>query len=461
MDPFIFVGVEGNTYTSSGPLVYKIDPVTRTVVGSGYTSYAGAVSRLGLLSRDDSKVYISITNGIGAGTIPMGFDPPFPLLSGSQSGTNWYYSAVWNQYANVRAHMGYGAFVDLRGSGITLTTSLTGTPMGAGIYSRLVSRHNAPHVFAAFNGRPGVGRVDVTSGQLELIDLPFAYDVRSICYSEDTDTLYVSGRTSSISATHSVAIDAATLSTKAVFSPGSSQPTGFGEVIQIPGTERFVISASITLSAGELWILDFSSNPPIRTRLGSGGNGIALDPVTGYIWTGWRTSVTAAPYGGEPLPAGYYALVYNPLTLSLVDSIFLHTTGANFTSVIYTGDPPVPARRYPAALPGPSYYKLTPNRQFVAPEAGEVGDTARRRSRVPMGTADIGFRFLETDYAIFRQWYRTALFNGRAGFFIDLPSAVGMAEHYVRFIAPCRAVSIGYGAFEVNSTIELHRRVLP
>lgn len=62
----------------------------------------------------------------------------------------------------------------------------------------------------------------------------------------------------------------------------------------------------------------------------------AVDPLTGYIWATWRSAVGGStPNGGAASLDGSYVLVYNPLTMALVDAIRLGTTDVDFMSVLY------------------------------------------------------------------------------------------------------------------------------
>lgn len=62
----------------------------------------------------------------------------------------------------------------------------------------------------------------------------------------------------------------------------------------------------------------------------------AVDPLTGYIWATWRSVVGGSiPNGGSASLDGSYALVYDPLTLSLVASIRLGTSDIDFMCVLY------------------------------------------------------------------------------------------------------------------------------
>lgn len=114
--------------------------------------------------------------------------------------------------------------------------------------------------------------------------------------------------------------------------------------------------------------------------------------------------------------------------------------------------------RYPEQLPGVSTFRLVPTAQILAGE-NETGPLAlRRRSRQPGATAEVTFRFVESDYAVFMDWWKTDLLYGHRWFTISIPSAGGVTWHTVRFADRPRAALQGHRYWELTTTIEIRDR---
>ena len=114
--------------------------------------------------------------------------------------------------------------------------------------------------------------------------------------------------------------------------------------------------------------------------------------------------------------------------------------------------------RYPETLPGVSTFILTPTVQVLQSE-NEMGPVAgRRRTRQPGATAEVRFRFIATDYAVFVEWWKTELLYGHRWFLINLPSAGGITWHYVRFSDRYRATLNGHRNWEVQASLEIRDR---
>ena len=114
--------------------------------------------------------------------------------------------------------------------------------------------------------------------------------------------------------------------------------------------------------------------------------------------------------------------------------------------------------KYPDLLPGVSTFRLTPGAQGIRSE-NETGPVAlRRRSRQPWATAEVTFRYIETDYATFIAWWKNDLVYGHRWFTINIPSAGGITEHYVRFADRPRAALQGHRHWELTTTIEIRDR---
>jgi hypothetical protein len=115
---------------------------------------------------------------------------------------------------------------------------------------------------------------------------------------------------------------------------------------------------------------------------------------------------------------------------------------------------------YPADLPGVSTLTWTTVPQVIATE-GEIGAKAnRRRSQVPAAIAEVSWRFMEGDFALFQTFYKTTLLRGHKWFSIVLPCGAGYAAHVVRFISHRAAPRPGYGYREVTAQLEIRERRL-
>lgn len=113
---------------------------------------------------------------------------------------------------------------------------------------------------------------------------------------------------------------------------------------------------------------------------------------------------------------------------------------------------------YPSTLPGPGTFTVEPTSQVLATEA-ELGPKAfRRRSRQPGAFTSVSFRFLETDYSVFIEWWRTTLKYGHKWFWIQLPSAGGITWHVARFAERYAAKLDGHRYWNVTAKLELRER---
>jgi len=252
---FFYVGIDGNSY-SSWPVVSKLDAASRTIVGQGDTNYGGAVSHLGLLSTDRGNLYISVTNGIGDGTAPMSKDAPFPF-SGGSSNSGWLYNAIYNDYSDVRAYTGYGAFVDLRGA-VTTSVNTTGYLDSTHLLnSRMLVKPCSAIIFVTNVGGRGVIAVNSLSGAVQVVDDSFAY-IRAIYYSPESNTLYVQGSNALPSAGTVRAFDGTTFAARGDFPTYAVAQAGqYGGSLYLGG-EAFIGCESAT-GGGRLWRLRFPS----------------------------------------------------------------------------------------------------------------------------------------------------------------------------------------------------------
>lgn len=113
---------------------------------------------------------------------------------------------------------------------------------------------------------------------------------------------------------------------------------------------------------------------------------------------------------------------------------------------------------YPDTLPGVSTFRLRAAPQVLTGENDGPKDL-RRFSIVPGATADVTFRFLATDYSLFKEFYKTDLIRGLRWFWLPVPSAAGIIPHVVRFADRPRGVLRGHRYWEVTAQIELRERL--
>ena len=195
----MYVGVEGTKYSAppiipGAPyIVTKFDCGTYSIIGAGNTQYEGAVTKLGLMSIGlNNEIYISVVNGIGAGTLRMTTYPPFAYHPGSESNSNWVFNSVYNEYTGVRVYSGYGSYLDLRGN-VNLAVPLTGLINSSNPQSsRMCYRDFTPHIFMCNVGSAGLIRVNTLSGAVDSIFTVGSGNRRlySIHYSAESDRLY-------------------------------------------------------------------------------------------------------------------------------------------------------------------------------------------------------------------------------------------------------------------------------
>lgn len=112
--------------------------------------------------------------------------------------------------------------------------------------------------------------------------------------------------------------------------------------------------------------------------------------------------------------------------------------------------------QYPSTLPGVSTFNGQPTTQVLATGGEGAPQAYRRRSRVPGSTDQVGWRFLEGDYAIFIAWWRETLLFGHRWFYIRLPSAEGIRWHVARFADKNYAAKLqGHRYWEVTAELEV------
>lgn len=114
--------------------------------------------------------------------------------------------------------------------------------------------------------------------------------------------------------------------------------------------------------------------------------------------------------------------------------------------------------KYPDELPIVSTYTMSPSAQALGSD-NETGPRAlRRRSRQPGATAQVTFRYIETDYRLFLEWWETELLFGHRWFWLQLPSAGGITWHVVRFAGRYTAVLEGHRLWTVRADLEIRDR---
>ncbi len=330
----MYIGVEGNTYHSAGdPLVVtKIRTSTRAVVGTGDTSYGGAVGKLGLISQDGSILYISETNGVGSGTATMAPTAPFNL-SGGETATNWLFNAVYNPNSAVRVYTGYGPFIDLRGA-VTMSVDTSAYIQDTGAVaanlssSRIAVQTGTEFVFVMNAGSRGLIKVSTLTGAVQIVLPVDGVYTQEMYYSPDTHRLYVENNATPIDTPTVTAIDGNTFTSLGVF-PGAAVTPIYNRGNAIyQGNETFILGEATSAPSGSLWKVALHGSGT-ATLFGSGGY-IEQDPATGYIWTPWRTDGGhTTPRGGAGTYDGAYVLIYDPKLMQLVDKIRLGNTGTD------------------------------------------------------------------------------------------------------------------------------------
>lgn len=115
---------------------------------------------------------------------------------------------------------------------------------------------------------------------------------------------------------------------------------------------------------------------------------------------------------------------------------------------------------YPSTLPGPSSLSIEPVPQVLASDNEQGPRAVRRRTRVPGAGTPVTFRFLESDYTTFVEWWKTDLKYGHKWFWIQLPSAGGITWHVARFAERYNARMEGHRYWTVDAQLEVRERQL-
>lgn len=116
---------------------------------------------------------------------------------------------------------------------------------------------------------------------------------------------------------------------------------------------------------------------------------------------------------------------------------------------------------FPDELPGVSTLDWSPESQLSITDA-DLGPKAYRRvSRVPSAIANVSWRFLENDFAVFQEFWKTDLKRGHKWFTLTLPCGAGFADHVVRFLEHRSSKVEGYNGYRtVNAQLYVRERKL-
>lgn len=110
--------------------------------------------------------------------------------------------------------------------------------------------------------------------------------------------------------------------------------------------------------------------------------------------------------------------------------------------------------KFPKSLEGVGKFNLTLDTSLIQNDQGPRG--FRSVSNSPCGIADVEWQFIETDYAIFRSFFKNVLLNGNRLFEIPIPSEFGIIPFVVKFTAPgYKAKRNGFNAMVVSAALEM------
>lgn len=115
---------------------------------------------------------------------------------------------------------------------------------------------------------------------------------------------------------------------------------------------------------------------------------------------------------------------------------------------------------FPDGLPNPSSFSWMPSQQVMPSSNEGAARYVRRLSREPSAEAEVVWQLTSPQNATFWAWWRTDLLNGHRWFIVNIPSAVGIRLHLVRFINHPKRTLIGAGYSKLECKIEvLNRRI--
>lgn len=108
---------------------------------------------------------------------------------------------------------------------------------------------------------------------------------------------------------------------------------------------------------------------------------------------------------------------------------------------------------YPSALPGPQPGSFDPRpRRAASSIDGLLQQRARQRDAAGM-TSQYTFVYTPAQIAVWRDWWRDDLLNGRRWFAMSLPGAGGMISRVVRY-RDIQLQLLGTGIYRVSASIE-------
>ena len=251
---FVYVSSPGNSFRAVGDakLITQIDAVSHAIVSGANSSYFGGLSILGMLSQDQSGLYMSIVGGLGAGTGRIASTAPFVMSPGyamSDGVTNY----INNPFSGVLAYTGYSVNIDLRGA---VTHAVDTTPYyGASgmLYARLVYQTCTNNLFVINTQLPGILRINTLTGVVTVIDAAFWSSV--IYYSPESDTLYVEGSVLPFGARTVRTYQATTLAFISELPTYTTGATRGGRAIYL-GCESFIVNNALGATE-QMWRVSF------------------------------------------------------------------------------------------------------------------------------------------------------------------------------------------------------------
>ena len=111
---------------------------------------------------------------------------------------------------------------------------------------------------------------------------------------------------------------------------------------------------------------------------------------------------------------------------------------------------------FPTSIAGVSSISWGPGNPLQTD--GKGPKTQRRLSAVPDATAQVTWRFLEGDFKIFLDFWKTDLLRGHRWFILTLPCGPGFELHVVRFKSYHSARSEGFNFRTITAELEVRER---
>ena len=251
----IYVSSPGSAARAAGAalLITQINAASHAIVAATNSTYGGAISVLGMVGQDQNGLYISTVNGIGSGTGHIASTAPFGLTS-AYGMSNWALNYVDNPFAGVLAYTGYGSFIDLRSPTVSMsldTFAYFGAPQTQ--HTRLAYQVCTDNIFVINVGSPGVLSVNVVTGVISVISATFWPAV--IYYSPESDTLYIEGSPTNISARTVRAYQGTSFALLGELPTYTTGALYGGNAIYL-GCESFVMSSTYS-TVHQMWRVSF------------------------------------------------------------------------------------------------------------------------------------------------------------------------------------------------------------